>query len=314
MASDDFDIRHSGIPNLDIITGHGRQRFNGSWYRGSTVNFIPSKKMLQADDAFEKYVLKGYEPPEPFISKSSVVTAFGSCFAMNISKWLLQNGYNVLGKKLNLNSHLIRFGEGIVNTFAIAEQLEWALEGKSLSEGLWFGSGKEIVLPDERVRRTTCELLQKTDVLIMTVGLSEIWYDKSSGRAFWRAIPEELFDEEKHGFRLTTVEENTSNLERIVELRDAYMPDCKIVFTLSPIPLMATFRGISCISANTVSKSILRVALDNVISDGRPDVYYFPSFELIKEVFPNPFKFDNRHPRDEYIDRIMQSFADAYCT
>lgn len=314
MSDEDFSFQTTRDPAFSIKSEDDVQTFNGSWYRGESTNFIPSKKMLRADSAFRRFIIKGYEPPAAFIDKSTVVTAFGSCFAQNISKWLIKNDYNVLGKKLSLNSHIIRFGEGLVNTYAILEQLEWAFENKSLQEGLWFGENKEIVLPDEEVRLETKKLLMKTETLIITVGLSEVWFDKVSGRAFWRSIPADNFDSERHGFRLTTVEENRDNLEKIVKLRDAYMPDCKIIFTLSPIPLMATFRDINCISANTVSKSILRIALDDLMSQKHDKVYYFPSYELIKEVYPDPFVDDNRHPKKEYIDDIMQLFARAYCS
>ena len=46
---------------------------------------------------------------------------------------------------------------------------------------------------------------------------------------------------------------------------------------------MATFRNQSCITANSVSKSILRVALDNVLTKYKEDdQYYFPSYEITK--------------------------------
>ena len=202
----DFEIKKDLLEDVVVPSKNEVQRFHGSWFRGNNTNFIPSKKMLFEAGSFEKYILHGYKPDEPFINKTTVITAFGSCFAQNISKYLHTEGYNVLGKKLNLMSHIVRFGEGIVNTFAILEQLQWALEGKSLSSGLWFGSKKEIVTPDEISRENTRYLLNRTEVLILTVGLSEIWFDKDSGRAFWRAIPAKDYDESRHGFRLTSVE------------------------------------------------------------------------------------------------------------
>lgn len=312
-AEQDFKIDSDRLSAIEVKTGEEVQKFNGTWYRGKNINFIPSKKILSKPNALEKFVFRGQLPSKPFIQKDTVVTAFGSCFAANISKWLLGNGYNVLGKKINLNSHIIRFGEGMVNTFAILEQLEWALENKSLEEGLWFGEKKEVVIPSEEIQKNTRDLLVKSKVLILTIGLSEIWYDKFTGRAFWRAIPADLFDNSRHGFRVSTVEENTQNLMSIVALCQRHMPDCKIIFTLSPIPLMATFRDISCISANTVSKAILRVALDNLQYENNEKLFYFPSYELVKEAFTDPFLEDNRHIKPELIKIIMAQFAKHYC-
>lgn len=310
---DDFDIPTDQTSRISLQRDREKQKFNGTWYRGSNINFIPSKSMLREEGAFRKYVIRGYEPPKKFIERSTVITAFGSCFAQHISNWLLAKGYNVLGKKLDLDSHIIRLGEGMVNTFAICEQLEWALDKKELDAGLWFGDKKEIVLPDEHVRDNTEGLLKQTEVLIITLGLSEIWYCKDSGRAFWRAVPAENFDDNRHGFRLTSVDENTANLRQIIALRDKYLTGTKIIFTLSPVPLMATFRDISCIAANSVSKAVLRVAVDNIINESHKDVFYFPSYELFKEVYDNPFQEDNRHPRTDLVAEVMGLFESEYC-
>ena len=42
--------------------------------------------------------------------------------------------------------------------------------------------------------------------------------------------------------------------------------NASIIFTLSPVPLKATFRNMSCTVANSVSKAILRVALDEIFN------------------------------------------------
>lgn len=314
MANDEeFLVDLNPIPSVTVKSGKDIQKFNGSWYRGNSTNFIPSKKLLNQPNSIKEYILKGYFPSKPFIEKDTVITAFGSCFAQHITKHLISNGFNVLGKKLKIDSHIIRFGEGIVNTFAILEQLDWAFNNKNLSEGLWFGNNKEVVIPDENIRVNTKNLLLKTRVLIITIGLSEIWYDKQSNRVFWRAVPANIFDNKRHGFRNSTVEENSKNLKSIISIIRDKNPECKIIFTLSPIPLMATFRKINCISANTISKAILRVALDSIDYGEKEGVFYFPSYELVKEVFVDPYKDDNRHIKEVYTDQIMSIFENYYC-
>ena len=78
---------------------------------------------------------------------------------------------------------------------------------------------------------------------------------------------------------------------------------------------MATFRNQSCITANSVSKSILRVALDNVLTKYKEDdqIYYFPSYEITKDYLVDPFKDDNRHMKDENVSFIMKIFEKNYC-
>lgn len=301
------------LQTLVVKSGAHTQQFNGTWYRGANTNFIPSKPMLAEEGAVERHILAGWLPDSPFITKDTRITAFGSCFAAHISKWLAGNGYRVNGEGLDLNAHIIRFGEGMVNTFAIREQIEWALEGKSLEEGLWFGEHKEIVLPTEDVRLATRELLLGTEALVITLGLSEIWYDKRSGRAFWRAVPASLFDESRHGFRVSSVLENLDNLAAIHALVRKHMPRARLIFTLSPIPLMATFRPISCLTANSVSKAILRVAIDELMRQSPQGLHYFPSYEIVKELFDSPYLDDNRHVKPEVVQFIMRTFAKHYC-
>lgn len=304
------------VPKVRITRDGHYAKFHGSWYRGEHTDFIPSRAELDEPDGIERYLLDGWKPERPFIDRDSRITAFGSCFAEHITNHLHARGYKVQGKDLDLHAHIIRFGEGMVNTYAILQQLEWALEDKQLPDDLWFGKDKEIATLDPRIKRETYDLIQSTDIFIITLGLAEIWFDKQSGEAFWRAIPAAMFDPERHGFRLSGAKDNARNLRRMHDLIRRHRPDAKIVLTLSPIPLMATFRPMPCISANTISKAVLRVAIDMFLTglEDTGTVFYFPSYEIVKEVLVDPFLPDNRHIKHEHVARIMTLFEDNYCT
>ena len=309
------DRSNGGLNVLNFERGAHQTTFNGSWYRGKHTNFIPCKAELQEPDAVDKYILAGWLPRRPFINKAVPITAFGSCFAAHISEHLLAAGYNVFGRNLDLDAHIIRFGEGMVNTFSIRQQFEWALHEREFPENLWFGAHKEIAAVDPAIRAQTYEIMRATKVFIITLGLSEIWYDKTSGDAFWRAIPAHLFDERRHGFRLSTPGENYDNLAAILRLIRRLHADASVIFTLSPIPLMATFRPVSCLTANSVSKATLRVAIDQLMRDHQYDerLYYFPSYEIVTEFFTDPRDEDNRHVRPELVAFVMETFRRHYC-
>jgi hypothetical protein len=85
------------------------------------------------------------------------------------------------------------------------------------------------------------------------------------------------------------------------------------VFTLSPIPLMATFRPVSCLTANSVSKAVLRIAIDDFMRDAPAGAFYFPSYEIVGEMFADPRVEDNRHLKPEVIATVMDTFAHHYC-
>jgi hypothetical protein len=71
------------------------------------------------------------------------------------------------------------------------------------------------------------------------------------------------------------------------------------------------------LTATTVSKAILRAALDEFLREHNEDLnsrlFYFPSYEFVNELFPSRFLPDNRHPHDIILYTIMKTFEAAYC-
>ena len=120
------------------------------------------------------------------------------------------------------------------------------------------------------------------------------------------------FDYKIHGFRNTTVDENTSNLIELVRIIKKHNNSAKIIFTLSPIPLIASFRNTPIIQSSLVSKSILRISIDNVLNKlTAHDLYYWPSYEIINTLFANNFESDGRHVQKCVLNFIMTLFE--YC-
>ena len=308
----------AGIPNhFGVVQGVTRQVAHQAWYRGEHCNFNATKEDLAQPDAIERHVGMGWLPKTGFVSKSQGITAFGSCFAQHISDHLSSKSYNLLTNKarLDLDTYIIRCGEGIINTFAIRQQFEWAFRGLRFEEDLWFAANGDLAPYSESVRRSTAEIFRQTEIFIITVGLSEVWYNKRSGNVFWRAIPIGRFDPQEHGFRLSSIAENLANLQMIVSIIREHRPDAYVIFTLSPIPLHATFRPISCMTANSVSKAILRVAMDELMRERSQDdrLFYFPAYEIVKECFADPYLDDNRHVKPEILEAVMQTFERAFC-
>ncbi|MEX5728233.1 hypothetical protein Ga0609869_001586 [Rhodovulum iodosum] len=290
------------------------RRAHRSWYRGPHTNFHPVRDSLAEPDAFEKYVGHGWLPAEPFIGRQTYIAAFGSCFAAEVTKFLAREGYNVFGRNLRLDAHIVRSGEGIVNTAALRQQFEWALEGAGAASGQWHDkTGAELEV-SQSVREETRRIFEETEVFILTLGLSEIWYDKQTGEPFWKAIPKDDFDSTRHGFRVLTVAENLENLQRVRALIRAHRPGAAIVLTLSPVPLAATFRPVSCITANAVSKASLRMAIDELMRahDDDERLFYFPSYEMITAFLPDPYENDLRHPTRAAVAQVMRAFQKAY--
>ncbi len=287
-----------------------------AWFRGDHTNLAPKKPRMIPEDAVSKWVLKGWLPETPAITPDTQITAFGSCFAQNISNWLVKRNFRVLtGSDTPSDAYVVKMGEGMVNSFVIRQQFEWAWENKRFEGELWHGYDATSYGYDPEVQAQTRAIFDTTDVFILTFGLSEVWYDAPSGNVFWRTIPKDAYDPERHKFRVSTVEENRDNLEAIYQLIRKHRPDAKIIFTLSPIPLSATFRDNSCISSNTVSKAVLRVAIDEVVRAHHDEgaLYYWPSYEIVTDVFRMPLMEDRRHVVRPVLDYIMIEFEHHWC-
>ncbi|KAA9008347.1 GSCFA domain-containing protein [Histidinibacterium aquaticum] len=280
------------------------------------MNRRPPLRRLQKPDDAVRAVLHGWAPEAPQITPETQITAFGSCFAENISNWLAARNFRVLNREPdNEKAYVVSMGEGMVNSFVIRQQFEWAWENKVFEQPLWHGYKAEDFGYDEEVRLETKRIFDETDVFILTFGLSEVWYDEPTGNVFWRTIPKDVHDPERHKFRVSTVEENRANMRAIYDLIRKYRPDAKMIFTLSPIPLLSTFRDVSCLTANSTSKAVLRVALDELMreTEGEGHLFYWPSYEIIMDIFRQPFKADNRHPAKACLSYIMTLFEHVWC-
>jgi hypothetical protein len=292
------------------------QTAGGAWYRGEQCNFNPLRENLATSRMIVDNVLKGWTPAEPLIGPDTRITAFGSCFAQHICEWLSARNFNLLNKTGSSSAQIVSMGEGMVNTFSLLEQFRWALEGQHFEGEFWHGPDAAAHTPSEKSRQETRRILLETDVFIITLGLSEIWCDKASGGVFWRAIPSRLFDPERHTFRVASFQENKDNILKIHDLIRAHRPDARIIFTVSPIPLVATFRPVSCVTANSASKALLRGAVDEAYREVQSlgSMFYWPSYELVLDVFDNPWKNDRRHVRKPVLDFVMILFEHCWCS
>ena len=315
MSDDNPDTLFDKIPSKQTENPTLR-RISHSFYRGPECNFNPYLVDYATPDFLENFLLKGWLPEQPWIEKSTRITAFGSCFAVNITKHLSNAGYNLTADK-EPGIYVSYMGEGMVNVHALSQQFEWALEDKEPPQNLWHGYKAESFGFNPEIKSKTRAAFLQTDLFIITLGLSEVWYDEITGGVFWRAIPMRVYDSKRHKFRVCSMQETKEKISRIDELIRRHVPHARLLFTLSPIPLAATFRPISCISANSVSKAVLRSALDEFFRENpervNKSLFYWPSFEVIQDLFPFRFGGDSRHPLASVLQLIMRMFEAAHC-
>lgn len=292
-----------------------RPRNIARWHKGATYRRVPGKAQLSAMgmDALGD----GWLPTEPLITPETRVLAIGSCFARYFVIWLAEHGFNMATPQSPYNA-LLRFGSDFESPAVIAQQFRWAfgeLDDKAL---LWIDKDKDVFAATEERRQLVRDTLLATDVLLLALGLSEVWYDRVTGEPLWRALTVEAFDPERHIFRVETMAQTLHWLETIERLRAQHVPNMKIIYTVSPIRLTATFRPVSALTANSASKAIVRAALDEFLrnhQDGlHRNLFYFPSYELVTEYFVDPYEPDNRHISSTVAAGIIRYFVAHYCS
>ena len=249
------------------------------WHRDRVVAY-PGDQAQFADlpRLIREAITVGHCPAEPPLRPTDNVVTLGSCFAAELRHFLNQ---------FELSSDSFWVPSGLNNTYALVDFISWCITGEQTDGGYRYdrdGSGGIHQWAPSDERAVYRGHLERAGAIVFTIGLAEVWEDTETGKVFWRGIPEAVFDQRRHRFRLTTVAENEANIGRIIDLIRQVNPTAPVVVTLSPVPLKATFRDISCVSADCVSKSVLRVAIDRVIGQQRPRVYYWPSFEIVKWV------------------------------
>ena len=150
--------------------------------------------------------------------------------------------------------------------------------------------------------------LKECEVLVLTVGVAEVWRDKRDKAVFAR-VPHALTD--NHEFYVLRWDDATYELDNAICILKRYNPKVKIILSLSPIPLMATFRhDVDVVTANGYSKAVLRAAIDEVVR-ANTDVYYFPSYEFVINGV-GKFSEDNRHPTPETVNLVMEFFMELF--
>ena len=266
-----------------------------------------------------------------FIDRSTPIGSAGSCFAVEIAHRLQSNGFNYvitephLNPGSNFSNSCARWGI-IFNTPSFRQLVERAFGVNDLPNIVWSrknGNSVELLDPfredisfqsiEEYERdlsnhvSAAREALLKAKVFVLTLGVNEVWKLKSDGSVFSRApwrIASSLVER-----KVMSVEDNVNELEAMLKTWRKFNPDIKLVISVSPVPLHATFRGEEhhVISANALSKSTLRVAAEEFVkrNDG---VYYFPSYETVMYCTENAWAADERHVSREAVGNVMKLF------
>jgi FkbM family methyltransferase len=280
----------------------------------------------------------------PFhIRRSDSVATAGSCFAQHISKTLAQNGFKYLVTENtpqtdgaideNYGVFPARFG----NVYTVRQLLQLLQRAYGLfapvdSEWLTakgdyidpfrpriqragFKSAADLRADRDAHLRAVREMFEQSDVFVFTLGLTEGWESAVDGAVFPLApgVVGADVPTENYAFHNFTVSEMEVDLLAFIDLLRSINPAVKIILTVSPVALIATFEDRHVLVATTYSKAALRVVAEAAIK-ARPGVAYFPSYEIITgpQARGQFFDEDLREVTPAGVETVMAIFLKHY--
>ncbi len=279
----------------------------------------------------------------PFVfDRAAKVASGGSCFAQRIAEALRASGFqyfNVEPGAPDLSpaerarhgyaDYSARFGN-IYTTVQLLQLFERAFDGFTPSDDTWerHAGGfvdalrprveptgfrtREALFADRAVHLAAVRrLFTEMDVFVFTLGLTESWrsridgtvYPAPPGRSFG------TFDDAAYRFDNLGVAANVEALGRFLTRLRQVNPSVNVILTVSPVPLVATATDAHVLAATVYSKSVLRVAAQEICAAFQR-VAYFASYEIVTATFNQAtyFEVDRRSIAPGGIDHVMRSF------
>ena len=148
--------------------------------------------------------------------------------------------------------------------------------------------------------------LKVAQLLTITLGTAIVYRMRATGEvvANCHKVPQHEFER-----RMATVGEMVQELDAMLARLHEFNPALRIILTVSPIRHIADGLDI-----NSLSKSLLRVVIQEVISRHSDYCDYFPAFEIMLDDLRD-YRFytsDMVHPSDVAVEYIWQAFQATY--
>ncbi len=284
----------------------------------------------------------------PFkISREDKVATGGSCFAQEIAQRLQMSGFHYYlaeeppagmspqeAERRNYSMYSCRYGN-LYTTAQFLQLLDRAYGRFRPELDFWvrsedgrfvdpfrpriepdgFASVEEMRADRERHLAAVRHMVETMDVFVFTFGHTETWRHKKDGAILQLApgVAGGDWSPEAYEFYNMTVSEVIRDFLAAVDRIRVLNPQVRIVLSVSPVGIIATYEDRHVIESNSAVKAILRAAADE-IKRVRPGIAYFPSYDLAT-VSPNVSRFyrdDTRRITSRGIDQTMRVFFEHF--
>ncbi|MHB1206203.1 MAG: GSCFA domain-containing protein [Rhodospirillaceae bacterium] len=279
------------------------------------------------------------------LNANTKIFTMGSCFALEIRRAMARRGFDVFPHYTDVVFDptqqifdMIPKRESVAHydTFVIRQEFEAALGVWTDREaGFWEvrdvpGLGKvayqeptrKLIYAkslaalkdlDDKIDAVVRQGLIESDLIVITLGLTEVWRHDKTGRYLCRPPGTGYGGGDGLAtFRQSTFVENYQNVRATLDLLFSKFPDKHVVLTVSPVPLAMTYSDEDVGTANLESKSILRAVAGQICREYGEQTTYFPSYEMAT-ILPFPvFQEDKRHVLPEFADRVVTAFHNMF--
>lgn len=269
------------------------------------------------------------------------IFTMGSCFAREIERALIARNRRVISIDRSIQRVEFKDADGRYRTsffhrftpLSMAQEFEgafgklenWTNEALIFEDGdqsidlnYWQVSGSDNSHLANVVRRRVAQKLVRqvvhADLIILTLGLIEAWIHKPSGLTANFISPSFLRrNHDEFLFRTLSFKVVSDCLERIYKVIKTHnRRNFRVVVTVSPVPLSATFTSSDIVAANMRSKSTLCAAA-NEWASRHEDAHYFPSYEMVVCSGPKQaWKADRLHVRAGMVERVVDAFTRSF--
>ncbi|WP_421863197.1 GSCFA domain-containing protein [Parvibaculum sp.] len=284
----------------------------------------------------------------PFrIGRDDRIVTAGSCFAQHVGRSLQESGFTHhvtekahsiipedIARKHNYGMFAARYGN-IYTARQLKQLLQRAYgEFASLVQA-WEISGEDGIVDPFRPRiqpggflsaaeldadrryhfRCVRRAVEEMDIFVFTLGLTEAWVDSRDGTVFPLApgVDGGVYDEGEFRFVNFNENETYEDLKFALNFIRSINPAVKIILTVSPVPLNATYENRHVLVSTVWSKAVLRIAAERATRE-LADCVYFPSYEIVTSphVRGRYFEEDCREVTMEGVRHVMDLFLKHY--
>lgn len=291
---------------------------------------IPTK--TDSDDYRDGGVFPPFTPKFQ-IQKGETIFTIGSCFARNIEAVLTSYGFAVpVADYTCLPGELPYAGPHLLNEYnagTIMQRIEAACGVFHYDDTMGIeevpGGFIDLFLHIHAAPTTKERLIARrgeiddlyrklvaADVVIITMGLVECWFDRLHGCYLNRAPSKKLVQREpgRFEFHYMDLDDVYRRMTRALQALES-RGQKRVVLTVSPVPIEATFMPQGAVISNGYAKAVLR-ACAGMITSASPSVDYYPSYEIVTSFGSAAFKDDNVHVREAVVAQVTHYMVQNY--